>query len=87
MDDNDSACCLDERVVLEFIAGKPAPTGIVGRHEFMSNPNAVGASLLAMDDNDNECCLDERAALASIAGKPAPTGSGCDSDVYVCVDI
>jgi hypothetical protein len=40
-----------------------------------------------MDDNDNECCLDERAALASIAGKPAPTGSGCDSDVYVCVDI
>ncbi|VVO52431.1 hypothetical protein PS850_00380 [Pseudomonas fluorescens] len=56
--------------MLEFIAGKPAPTGIVGRHEFMSNPNAVGASLLAMDDNDNECCLDERAALASIAGKP-----------------
>ncbi|WP_339498988.1 hypothetical protein [Pseudomonas silesiensis] len=36
----------------------------------MSNPNAVGASLLAMDDNDNACCLDERAALASIAGKP-----------------
>ncbi len=68
--DGDSACYLDERAVLEFIAGKPAPTGIVGRHEFMSNPNAVGASLLAMDDNDNACCLDERAALASIAGKP-----------------
>ena len=70
MDDNDSACCLDERAVLEFIAGKPAPTGIVGRHEFMSNPNAVGPIFLAMDHNYNTCSRDQSAALASIAGKP-----------------
>jgi hypothetical protein len=67
MDDN--ACYLDERVALEFIAGKPAPTGTAAKHN-LYNPNAVGASLLAMDDNENACCLDERVALASIAGKP-----------------
>ncbi|MCP1496333.1 hypothetical protein J2Y86_001040 [Pseudomonas migulae] len=26
---NDDACCLDERGVWTFIAGKPAPTGIL----------------------------------------------------------
>ena len=64
---NDNACELDERVALESIASRLAPTVLAWARSF------VGAGLPAMVVNDNACGLDERGALESIASRLAPT--------------
>ena len=56
MVDNDNACELDKRGVLESIASKLA---------------LVGAGLPAKVVNDNACKLDKRGVLESIASKLA----------------
>ena len=85
---NDNACCLSERVVLEFFASKLAPT--LGLHQscevaracdaatqsaclLLTPQNTVGASLLAKNVNDNACCLSERVVLEFFASKLVPT--------------
>jgi hypothetical protein len=70
---NDDVGCLDSCGVTEFIAGRPAPTGIVCEHRVCEQAqNTVGAGLPAMAVCQATGMLDVMAS--SLAGQ-LPQGS------------
>ncbi|VVO44163.1 hypothetical protein [Pseudomonas fluorescens] len=90
MDFNDYAFALNERVALQTIASRLAPTRFYGLPWIMLTTKIpVGASLLAMDFNDNAFALNERIALRTIVGTPRGASlllrapARCDFLIYI----